>query len=245
MLLNEAKGIWWWSIMMMHHLFLVCQSLSIWTCRSLLCSSRSKTSIAITLIRSNTTSTSCFVCFLRSMASWGYLSPAYHLSWTWSSMIVVHFVFKWSGSHWSTSFENAKLLIEDLWVGKSLILSRLSKVIRTHYLLRHHQIVCLRSIYSFLALNRSNSVAWRLDTSISNLTDVSNSTYSGWHPIISWWKLLDCSWPIWVFTWYFRTVTFQSDHAATDTHNGLLIVHITLIILALCILILWCHLTAI
>jgi len=67
-------------------------------------------------------------------------------------MVVIHFVFKRRSTDGSTCFENAKLLIQDLRIGETLILRRLAQMRRPHDLLRHHQIVCLRPIYAFLAL---------------------------------------------------------------------------------------------
>jgi len=182
------------------------------------------------------------------MTCWSYLSASHHLTWAWlhtaTSVVVVHFVLKWSCSNRSTSFENAKLLIEDLRVGKSLILGWLTKMWWAHYLLWHHQIVLLWSIYTLLALYRSYTIAWWLDSSVPDCTNISNSSNTGWHAILSWWKLFDSSWSIWIFSRNFGTVTFQSNHTTTNTHYGLLISHLTLIVVTL-VLLLWIHLTII
>jgi len=67
-------------------------------------------------------------------------------------MVVIHLVFKRRSTDRPTGFENAKLLIQDLRIGETLILRRLAQMRRPHNLLGHHQIVCLRPIYAFLAL---------------------------------------------------------------------------------------------
>ena len=112
MLLNQAKWVWRWSTM--HHIFLICKTLSIWTCWSFLCCPRPQTIASIALIWSDATCTSSFICFLWSMSSSCNLSSTNHLAWTWlhsSAMVVVHFIFKWSCSYWSTCLEDSKLLV--------------------------------------------------------------------------------------------------------------------------------------
>ena len=212
MLLDKSKRIRWWSMMRLHHVFVISQSLSVGTRWSLLGCTRSET-LVISLVWSNTSSSSRFVSLLRSVACRSHFSPTNHLTWTglhtptW--VVVVHLIFEWGSPDWSSSFEDAKLLIEDLWICKSLMLCGLSKMRWTHYLLWHHQIVLLWSIYTLLALYWSHAITWRLDSRIShNLTNVAYTSYSSWHSILPWGKLFDCSWSIGIFTRNFWTISF-------------------------------------
>ena len=231
----------------MHHILIVRKALSIWTCRSFLTSSSRSMTTAISLIWSYTTSSSCFICFLRSMtcicnfSSTNHLTRVLHSS---TSMVIINLVFKWSRSYWTSSFENSELLIKYLWVCESLILCWLAKMWGSHDLLRHHQVVRLRSIYSFLALNWSYTITWWLNSTICNLANISNSTDSSRHIVATRWELFDCSWSIRVFTRHFWAVSFEPNHTSTYTHNCVAIM-LGLVIVLVVLLLLLSHLTVI
>ena len=72
-------------------------------------------------------------------------------------MELIHLVIKLGRSDWASRFKDAQLLlIEDLRVRKILI-SSLTEMRSSHHLLRHHQVVGLWPVDSFLTLDRPNS----------------------------------------------------------------------------------------
>ena len=66
--------------MVVHHVFAVCQTLSVWTGWPLLSCAWSQTVVAVALIRANAASSSGFVGLLGPMASWSYLAATHHLA---------------------------------------------------------------------------------------------------------------------------------------------------------------------
>lgn len=207
-LLDKAERVRWGAIVM-KTIFVVCgETLCIWACGSLLSCSWSESIGSVSLIWSNTACTS-FISLLGAMASpSGDLPSSNHLSRLrlHATMVLIHFIFEGSGSNWPSSFKNAKLLIQDLWVCKALIACRLTKVRWAHHLLRHHEIVCLRPINTFLALNRAYTVGWWLDASASNCSNGSNTTNSSWHPVVTLRKLFYCPRPIRVLSGNFGAI---------------------------------------
>jgi hypothetical protein len=89
-------------------------------------------------------------------------------------------------------------------------------------LLRHHQIVGLRSIDPFLALNGPYTILRAWNVTRSNIADGADSTNSCWHVLLT--VLLDGSWSVGIFSRHFRAITLESDHAAADTHDCLILV---------------------
>ena len=113
----------------------------------------------------------------------------------------------------------------------------------SHNLLRHHQIISLWSIYSFLTLNWSNTIIWRLDPTISTyLPDIAHSTNTSRHCVTARWELLNSSRSVRIFAWDLWTVAFQSYHSSTNSHNSITVM---LLIGKLMIVLLLIHLTAI
>lgn len=98
---------------------------------------------------------------------------------------------------------------------------------RSHHLLRHHKVVCLGPVDTFLTLNRSYSVLRWLDSSWSYSSDRTNSAHAIVILLAS--ELLDGSRSVRIFSRHFRTVSFKPDHATTYAHNCILIFHISII----------------
>lgn len=97
----------------------------------------------------------------------------------------------------------------------------MTKLRRTHNLLRHHQIVSLRSVDTFLTLNRSHAKLSLLNTANSDLTNRSDASNSG--TALST-KVLDVSRPILVvLARNLGTVAFEANHTSTYTYDGILI----------------------
>ena len=210
-------------------------SLSVGASWSLLSGARAKTAVARRLAGAKAALTS-FVLFHGSttrtwLASAGYdlatlaLHRAKTLKW-------IHLIFKSCGSHRSSTFEDAQLLlIKNLTVGEALVLAA-SKVWGAHYLLGHHEVILLRSIHAFAAVHASHA---KLRSAATNCPYVAGSARI----------FIDTSWPILVFAWNFRTVAFQSNHPTADAHYGLLDIAATLSVETLGVLLLTSNLTPI
>lgn len=111
---------------------------------------------------------------------------------------------------------------------------------RAHYLLRHHEIIVLGSIDSFLALNWSYAVLGLVYS--TDVAYLSNTADTCWHLIILASELLDISGSIWIFPRNLRTVTLKSNHTSTNSHNGILLCSITKVATGIRLL---CNLTTI
>jgi len=121
----------------------------------------------------------------------------------------IHLIFKSRGSHRSSTFENAQLLlIKNLTVGEALVLAA-SKVRGAHYLLGHHEVILLRSIHAFAAVHAPHA---KLRSTATNCPYIAGSARI----------FIYTSRPILLFAWNFRTVAFQSNHSAADAHYCLL-----------------------
>lgn len=147
-------------------------------------------------------------------------------------MKLIHFIIKCSSTNWTT-FENAQLLlVQNLRVCKTLIGSRWSKLRWTNNLLGHHQIISLRSIYTFLGLNGADTKLslWHISNShLTNLSKTSNIVLTN--------KRFDITLSVLsIFWWYFGTVTFKTDHSSWNPNYLILICLILLGILLLLIL---------
>lgn len=102
---------------------------------------------------------------------------------------VVHFVLESGCSHWSSCFEYSELLlVENLGICKTLIWN-LAQVGGSHHLLRHHQVVCLRPVDSFLALDGSYTILRVRYCLVWNVADRSNASDASRHILLT--KLLD------------------------------------------------------
>ena len=92
-----------------------------------------------------------------------------------------------------------------------------------HYLLWHHQIILLRSIDSFLALDCSHTKLRLLQTrSCADLSDWSYITNASGHVITLSSKLFNGTWSILIFAWNFRTISLQSNHTSTNANYRIL-----------------------
>ena len=88
-------------------------------------------------------------------------------------------------------------------------------------MLRHHKIICLRSINTFLALNCSHAKLGLLHA--TNLSNRANTTDSSRDSSLSA-KVLDIPWPILiVFAGNLGTVAFQANHTTADSNYRILI----------------------
>lgn len=98
----------------------------------------------------------------------------------------------------------------------------------SHDLLRHHQIVSLRPIDTFLTLNGSYSVLGWLNSSCTDCSDGSYTAHAR-HVLLLTSKLFHSSWSIRVFARDLRTISFKPNHASADAHDCILIVHISVV----------------
>jgi len=137
-LLCQAKWIWRWTIDVMC-IFLIGNSLSIWTCWPLLGSTWTET-IVIVLARTETTLPSLvwLIC-IRALPTRHSLPASHHIARGLYAMVLVHFVIESCGSDRTTRFEYSKLLlVQYLRIGEALVRVGLTQVRWSHYLLRHH-----------------------------------------------------------------------------------------------------------
>ena len=210
-------------------------SLSVGAGWSLLSGARAETAVARRLAGAKAALTS-FVLFHGSttrtwLASAGYDLPTLALHRA-KTLKWIHLIFKSCGSHRSSTFEDAQLLlIKNLTVGEALVLAA-SKVWGAHYLLGHHEVILLRSIHAFAAVHASHA---KLRSTATNCPYIAGSARI----------FIYTSWPILVFAWNFRTVAFQSHHSTADAHYGLLDITTTLAVEPLGILLLTPDLTPI
>lgn len=124
------------------------------------------------------------------------------------------------------------LLIQNLRVGEALI-AYLTEVGRAHYLLRHHEIVLLWSVDSFLTLDGPHSILRVLGTS-SDIADGANASNSSWHILLA--ILLDGPWPVRVLATDLWTIALKPNHASTDAHYSVIIVGVEILTRILCYL---------
>ena len=89
--------------------------------------------------------------------------------------------------------------------------------------MRHHQVISLGPVDSFLALDGPHPILRVLDASSTrgNSADRSNPSDASWHVLLP--KLLDSSWPVGVFSRDLGTISFESNHASAYSHDGILI----------------------
>ena len=177
-------------------------TLSVGTCRSFLSGSRPQTLTVRALTRSKTSLTS-LVLLSGLLLTWPRFSTCYNLSTltlhTSQPLERIHFILKSCGSHGSTRFEDSQLLlVKYLTVCKSLILL-LAKMRWSHYLLRHHKIILLRSIHAFRALHALDASHPEGGSWPAYSTDITDSTRC---------VLIYASWPILIFIWNLWTISF-------------------------------------
>jgi hypothetical protein len=87
-------------------------------------------------------------------------------------MVLVHLVVEGCGSNRSARLKDAQLLlIKYLRICEALVSICLAKMGRSHYLLRHHQVVSLRPVDSFLTLNGADAKLGTLEVAAAHLTD--------------------------------------------------------------------------
>ena len=150
-LLSQTEWVRWWPINVVR--IVLSEALGIWRCRSFLCSARTKTIAALAGSKTSLTSLVCLV--VVGVYASRHSFPTHHLARILNSVVLIELIVECSSSDWSTWFENSELLlIQDLWVCEVLVRVGL-KMWWPHYLLWHHQIILLRSINSFLALDCS------------------------------------------------------------------------------------------
>lgn len=120
------------------------------------------------------------------------------------------------GSDWATALENSQLLlVQDLRVCK--VLSGLSKVGAAYDLLRHHEVVVLRSVHTFRALNVSYNIALRYRYLVPN---IAHASHHGWvhlvlDPSLSGHRVLGL---------HLRTLALDSLETSTHIHQSCLAV---------------------
>ena len=136
-LLDEPERVRrWTSIMAVVNCSFTQQTLGVRTSRSFLCSSWSETTAWVVGSEASLTS---LVTFSAGTAT-DVLPPRQHL--TSLALNASHSAegvnVESSSSHWSSRLENSKLLlVQDLWVGKSLV-CRVTQMRRSNHLLGHH-----------------------------------------------------------------------------------------------------------
>ena len=220
MLLCQAKWIGRWTIDVMC-IFLICDSLSVWTRWPLLGSAWTETIIVVLAWAKTTLPSLVWLVCIGALATRHGLPASHNVARGLYAVILVHLVVKSCGSDWTTWLENSQLLlIQDLRVCETLVRIGLTQMWWTHDLLRHHQIICLRSIDSFLTLDRANAELRILQSTWSMLADGTNAADSSWHLCTLCSELLDGSWSIWaILPWHLWAVALQSDHAGTNTDD--------------------------
>lgn len=200
-------------------------------CRTFLCCSWSQT-ISLSSTWSQTSLTS-FVIFLSIISRWSlkiiiqYFSSSQYLNLWLICLKLIVLIIKCSSSYRTSWLEKSKLLlVKNLRICKTLICWNIAQIRRSHNLLRHHKIISLRSINAFLTLNSSDSKRL-LNSSNWYLSNRTNSTDCHWHI----WRLLnslgcklfETSWPILIFIWNFRTISFESNHLSIHSNYSILI----------------------
>ena len=131
---------------------------------------------------------------------------------------VIHLIFKCCSSYGSTCLENAKLLlVEYLRVSKALI-ANLAEVLTSHDLLAHHQVICLGTVNSFLALDISYAVL-RIILNVAAAHSAYRTNTSR-HILLA--KLLYSPWPIRILGRDLWTIALEPHHTPTDAHNSIL-----------------------
>lgn len=99
-----------------------------------------------------------------------------------------------------------------------------------HHLLRHHQIVCLWTVYSFLTLDRADAKLCVWHATTANLANWANTANSCRHLGTLTSELLYSSWSVRaIFTGNFWTVALESHHSCTDSNN-LIVTYLSLAI---------------
>ena len=138
---------------------LLCDALGVGTCRSLLSCAWSQAVVVVVLAwtQASLASLVALGATLTLAATHG-LATAHHVAGGLDCVVLLHLVVEGSGSDGAARLEDSKLLlVKDLGVREALVCIRLTEVRRAHNLLRHHQVVCLGSVDSFLALDSSDS----------------------------------------------------------------------------------------
>ena len=124
MRLTQTQGIWRRSL----NATSLVQILSIWTCRSLLCCSRSNTLLIRLRSQASLTSFVCFSSLLHRLLATNPFTTTYHLALAILHVKLIHFVIKCCSAYWTTFKYSQLLLIQNLGVCKTLISSRRPKL---------------------------------------------------------------------------------------------------------------------
>lgn len=138
MLLCQTKWIGRWTIDIMC-IFLIGDSLSVWTSWPFLGSAWTETIIVVLAWAKTTLPSLVWLVCIGVLATRHGLPTSHNVARGLYTVILIHLVIKSCGSDWTTRLENSQLLlIQDLRVSETLVCVGLTQMRWAHDLLRHH-----------------------------------------------------------------------------------------------------------